>query len=356
LARIDAQNAAGGIDGRQIQLVSADDQSSPAANATASQYLVGKGVFGVIDFSSFTYGGFKTLQKAGIPVTGLSFDGPEWGADPNTNMFSYQAPTYTPYNGLYYNYDYFGRFLKQVGVTRVAGLAYGISPSSISSIKTMFTGATANGVANCYANYSVPFGGVDFTADVLSMKSAKCDGVVGSFVDASDVALATALKQAGVSSKNLWYTGYDQNTLSTAGARAAFSGSYFSSNILFDPAAVPAVGTMFASFQKYAPAYKGGIPDFGAYGSYIAADLMIKGLQMAGQNPTRKSFISNLRTVTDYTAGGLFPSPTSFANFGTAAMIPNTGCEYFVQLQGSQFVNTQGGNKAVCGTRISFKA
>jgi hypothetical protein len=77
---------------------------------------------------------------------------------------------------------------------------------------------------------------------------------------------------------------------------------------------------------------------------------------MAGQNPTRKAFISNLRTVTDYTAGGLFASPTSFTNFGTAQMIPNTGCFYFVQLKNGQFVNSQGGNKALCGNKISFKA
>jgi branched-chain amino acid transport system substrate-binding protein len=358
LAEINAVNAAGGVDGRKIQLVTADDQSSPAGDATAAQDLESKGVFGIIDFSSFTFGGSPTLQKAGIPVTGEDFDGPEWGQEPNSNMFSFLPPTYTTWGGKYYNYDYFGKFLKQVGVTKLAGLSYDDSPSSQSSIKAAFTGGATNGISNCYNNSSVPFGGVDFTSDVLSIKSAGCNGVVGSFVDASDVALSTALGQAGLKTKQLYYTGYDQDTLSSSGAKAAFNGDYFSNDVLFDPTTVPAVATMFANLAKYDPKYKAGdLPDFGAAGSYMAADLMVTGLKDAGQNPTRKSFISNLRTVTSYTAGGLLASPTSFANFGTPAMIPATGCEYFVQLVNGKFVNAApGGKGAICGSKISFSA
>jgi branched-chain amino acid transport system substrate-binding protein len=357
-ARIDAINAAGGIDGRKIQLVSVDDSSTPAGDATASQELATtKGVFGVIDFSSFTFGGARVLQQKGIPVTGESFDAGEWGEQPYSNMFSFLPPTYTPYAGKYYNYDYFAKFLKQVGVTKVAGLSYGISPSSQASANAALAGGLTQGIKTCYNNTSVPFGGVDFTSDVLAIKSAGCNGVVGSFVDSSDVALSTALAQAGSKAKQLYYTGYDQTTLASSAAQAAFKGDYFSSDILFDPAAVPAVGTMFADFKKYDPSYKAGtIPDFGAYGSYVAADLMIKGLELAGKNPTRGSFITNLRKVTSYNAGGLLPSGTSFANFGTPAMVPATECYYFVQLQGDKFVNVEGGSKTICGSRISFKA
>jgi hypothetical protein len=55
----------------------------------------------------------------------------------------------------------------------------------------------------------VPFGGQDFTTEALAIKNGGCNGVDASFVDASDVALSTALKQGGVQTKNLFYTGYD---------------------------------------------------------------------------------------------------------------------------------------------------
>ena len=43
---------------------------------------------------------------------------------------------------------------------------------------------------------------------------------------------------------------------------------------------------------------------------------MIKGLELAGRNPTRSSFISNLRKLSKYNAGGLLPNSVSFTHFG----------------------------------------
>jgi hypothetical protein len=80
--------------------------------------------------------------------------------------------------------------------------------------------------------------------------------------------------------------------------------------------------------------------------AYLAADVMIKGLQVAGKNPTRASFIKNLTQVTNYTAGGLLPGPVNFNHFGTAE---KTLCSFFVHVQGQGFVAANNGN-AFCGT------
>ena len=107
LARIDLQNAEGGVDGRKIVLDVADDQSSPSLDQTAVQSLVeNKNVFGIIDYSSFAFGGIKYLQANNIPITGGGFDGPEWGQQPYSNMFSYLPPVETPFNGATYQYSY----------------------------------------------------------------------------------------------------------------------------------------------------------------------------------------------------------------------------------------------------------
>ena len=117
--------------------------------------------------------------------------------------------------------------------------------------------------------------------------------------------------------------------------------------MIYDPnSTLPAVVTMFTNLAKYDHSYKAGsIPDLGLYGSYIAAEEMIDGLKEAGPNPTRASFISNLRKVSSYNAGGILPAGTSFANFGTAAMIPPTECFYFLQLQNGKFINAAPGGK-----------
>src|SRR6202023_489004 len=88
-ARIDAQNAAGGVCGRRIQLVTSDDGSPLPSALTASQSVVeSKGAFAVLDYTPYAFGGIRYLQGAGIPVIGSGFDGPEWHTQPYTNMFT----------------------------------------------------------------------------------------------------------------------------------------------------------------------------------------------------------------------------------------------------------------------------
>ncbi|HUZ09202.1 MAG TPA: ABC transporter substrate-binding protein [Acidimicrobiales bacterium] len=349
-ARVAAQNAKGGVNGHKLKLVAEDDQSSPANNQTAAQDLVqAKGAFGVIDFSSFTFAAAKYLNQQGIPVTGSEFDGPEWGMQPYTNMFTYSPATYTPFNGVYYNYlGGIAKLLKQKGVRKMAGLSYGISPSAQRSVNQLLTAMTKVGVPTCYNNSSIPFGAVDFTSSALSIKNSGCNGVHAAFVDASDIALSSSVKQAGVKAVQYYYEGYDQTVLNSPTAMTALDGDYFPSGFNFiTPNS--ATQTMLNNLAKYDPSFhRGDIPDLGLFGSYVATDLMIYGLQHAGKNPTRQAFITNLRKVKNYTGSGLFAStPVSFTNFGTVKMLPKQACSYYVQLKGSKFVLANGG-KILC--------
>ena len=284
MARIDAQNAAGGVNGRQILLVTVDDQSTTAGDATAAQVLVQqKGVFAVMGYSSFLFASTKYLQQQGMPVTGTAFDGPEWGMEPYSNMFSANPPASTPYNGRALHLGLHREVLQadrgdQAGRLRLRDLAIGDQRH-----QGHLRGSAPSGVSQCYANYSVPFGTVDFTADALALKSAGCNGAVTAFVDSSDLAFATSVRQSGNPVKILNYTGYDQQTLATAATRAAYNGVYFSNQILFDKSN-PAIAQMYANMEKYIPHFNPNtIPDFGLFGGYLTADLMIKGLEVAGQ-------------------------------------------------------------------------
>ena len=88
-ARFDLQNSQGGVDGRQLEVVAADDTSTPTgADSAASSLISQKGVFGLMFVSGVTATAYKVPQQEGVPVVGAAVDGPEWGQQPNTNMFS----------------------------------------------------------------------------------------------------------------------------------------------------------------------------------------------------------------------------------------------------------------------------
>jgi branched-chain amino acid transport system substrate-binding protein len=159
--------------------------------------------------------------------------------------------------------------------------------------------------------------------------------------------LATAIRDEGITVKQFYGTGYQASTLATPAGAAAFDGAYFLSQWVPVESGTAAANAWVSSLKKYDPTYTGGAPSFGLAGGWLAADLFIQGLKVAGQNPTRQSYISGLQGVTDYTAGGLLPTARNFglSEFGK---LPAKNCEYYVQAEGTSFVP----KGEVCGTVI----
>ena len=344
-ARIDAQNAAGGVNGRKITYVVEDDQSSPTAAATAAESAVNAGAFAVDYNSPFTFGAIKYLAQAGIPTVGSAYDGPEW-SEPQTfpNMFSWTPVLYPSYP--VYTTD--AQFIKNQGGTRVASVGYGISPSSSATAKGMGTAAPTVGIQAPYINSSLPFGTVNVTPLALQMKSENVDSLYGPIDPNTLLAIVTTAKQAGVNLKVTdMSTGYGEDFLSDPASLQAAQGTYMITNSQVPvELKTPATLAEQAAFTKYQGFT--GVPDFGWTQGYASADLLIKGLEVAGQNPTRTSFIDNLRKVTSYNVEGLATNTVNFSNVQT---IPNQTCSYYVQLQGKQFI-VQNNSKPVCGTLV----
>jgi branched-chain amino acid transport system substrate-binding protein len=341
-ARIDQQNAAGGVDGRQIKLVTADDASSPTQAATAAQVIVSKNVFGVIDESAFAFGSAPYLNQKGLPVTGGGYDGPEWGTKPFTNMFSLAAddPKY-PVN------DGGALFVKQQGGSSTSAFGYGESPSSTAAAKGYMLAAKHVGMKASYLNTSIPFGSVATGPIALAMKQANVDSTYLPMDNNTNFALVTAAKQAGVPLKvAVSATGYGQSLLDDPSAVQSAQGAYFESEaapVELDNAATKNFASALATYAHFT-----GIPGFDYEQGFLAADLMIKGLEVAGQNPTRASFESGLHAVTSYDAGGLLPTPVNF-NLSQFGLLPPTQCSYYLQLEGTKFIPVPADGKPFCG-------
>jgi branched-chain amino acid transport system substrate-binding protein len=119
---------------------------------------------------------------------------------------------------------------------------------------------------------------------------------------------------------------------------------------LFRPFQVPNAGTeqMAAALQKYAHFSKNQFPTLFQYEAWVGADLMIKGLQMAGSDPTRAGVIKDLRSIKSYDANGLLPNPIDYATiFGHD---PPKTCVWVLQAHPSGFVPVS--SQPFCGADI----
>jgi branched-chain amino acid transport system substrate-binding protein len=310
LARIDEQNAMGGVNGHKLVPLVIDDQTSPTVIATAVQDALSKGVFGIVSQSALFFLADKYPQEQGVPVTGSYDDGPEWGTQPFTNMFASDHGSVDPK----YPVDTLvGSFLKTHGGTVIGTYGYGISPSSASSARGAAESFQDAGGKIGVEDLTVPFGGADFTSAALIAKQDGVNAMTPSMDDNSNFALATALEQAGVKLKAaLFATGYEPSVINSP-VWSTLQGDYFLS--AFRPWSLPNAGTEQeqAALEKYAHLTKSQFATFGETESWLGADLMIKGLQMAGSNPTRATVIKDLRSIKAYNGNGLLPITINYS-------------------------------------------
>jgi branched-chain amino acid transport system substrate-binding protein len=343
-ARIDLQNAEGGVNGHKIVGIVIDDQTSPSLIATAVQSAITRS-FGIVSQSPLFFLAAKYPQQAGVPVTGSYDDGPEWGTQPYTNMFASDEgsvdPAY-PVNTLQ------GAFLKQHGGTVLGSYGYGISPSSArAAVATSDSFKDVGGKVGVL-NTTVPYGGLDFTSDALIAKQAGVNALTPAMDSNSNYALAEALEQDGVKLKAaLFASGYEPDVINSP-AWSALQGDYFLTP--FRPWSLPNAGTrqMQAAMEKYAHFTKNQFPTYGQDEAWAGADLMIKGLELAGPNPTRAAVIKDLRSVKSYNANGLLPVTINYSTIFGHDLAKS--CAWFLQAKKTGFVAVS--SKPFCGTDV----
>ena len=342
VARVDLQNAEGGVDGRKIDLSVVDDETNPTLTSTAVQGAISKGAVGIVANSPLFFTAAKYAQQAGVPVTGNSSDGPEWGEQPYTNMFDAfrgsENPR-VPVNSV------FGSFIKSHGGTIIGTYGYGVSPLSADEAVGAAQSFQRAGGKVGVLDTSVPFGSVDFTAQALVAEEKHVNAVLPTMDNDSNFALVTALEQAGVKLKAvLLSVGYEPDVLHSP-AWSSLQGAYFLS--LARPFSLPDAGTeeMATALTKYAHFTKSEFPSYGQDLSWLGCDLMIEGLQRVGQNPSRAGVVRALRSIKSYNGNGLLPINIDYSTvFGHD--LPQ--CAWVLRAEKSGFVPVS--SKPFCGT------
>ncbi len=352
-ARVDAQNAKGGVNGRKIDLETVDDKSS-GANLTGAKDLVeNRHAFAVVNNSSFAFLSYRYLQSAGVGLIGGGFDGNYYSQKGNEDIISAGGNGSPPPSGIIFTNG--TNVAKQLGATKIGSVGYGVSPSSSGVAKdTQKYAAKASGLDPVYLNTAVDFGTTDVGPIILGLKNAGADAVYLPLDGNTNLAIAQGLQQAGVKMKAvLMASGYGQEMLDSPIAKTLNSVDVVSQ--VYKPAELasdPAVKEFRANLKKYGGIT--GVPDYGAYTGYIGCDLAITGIEQAGKNPTPKGFIDGLHTLGKYDGANLTCAPVdiSLTNFGKT---PLNSCQYFVTFKNGKFVVMNNG-KPILGKLVGDPA
>lgn len=347
-ARIKAQNAAGGVNGRKIVTVTEDDSGS-LNNLQAAQSLVQNDkVFAVVNNSSFAFLAYRYLLDNGVPMVGGGYDGNEYGKAGNEKLISILG-NIAPVYGAQYTPGMV-QLMKKAGAKNVGVVSYGASASSTAAAQKLQQYAVpAAGLKAAYTNTTVDFGTTDVGPLVLAMKNAGVDATYLPLVLSSNLAIIQNAAQNNLKFKlAVLATGYGQSLLDQPASKS------IGPEVLFAQgwAPVELKNAATKQFQSNLKKYGGytGVPDFGVYTGYLTADLLIKGLQAAGKDVTRDGFVTATKNLGTWDAAGLACQPVdvSAAGFGKA---PQKACSWYLQIKNGKFVPYPS-NKPITGTLI----
>ncbi|MGW6819526.1 ABC transporter substrate-binding protein [Streptomyces sp. NPDC055005] len=303
-ARYLRANAEGGVNGRTIDYIGAeDDGQDPGKNTAAARKLVQQDkVFAVSPMSSVTFSGADFLQREKVPTFG-------WGTLP-----SFCGPEYIyGFNGCLVPTP--GGTINQTwpeGIARILGGAAGKSVAIIANdsdagkfgVATFRQGFGSAGFTVSYAKASVPGTAVpsDWSAyvkEMLTSNGGKApDAVVSVMQTPNNIGLFTALKRAGYRGVLTDPTDYDPGLLAKDATRQALDGVYVL--LQFEP--FESQSPAMARFKADIKAAAGGqdVPlNMHMMTGYMSADLFLSIAGKAGRNLTPETFQSAARTFSD---------------------------------------------------------
>jgi branched-chain amino acid transport system substrate-binding protein len=348
-ARIERQNASGGVNGRKIEYEAVDDQSS-GQNLTAAQDLVqNKHVFAVVNQSPFAFLSYRWLLENKVPMIGAGTDGTYYSQKGNEAVLTMNGNSVPWASDV--TYDTSARVMKTAGGKKIGALAYGAASSSVAAAKTFMNYAVpALGLDPVYTNTTVDFGSTDVGPLVLGIKNSGADSVYLPMAAATNVAIAQGLLQNGVNMKAVVLgTGYGQDVLDSPAAKVLPPSTLFANGFTPVELKTKATKRLQADLKKYAD-YTG-VPDFGVYTGYVLADFTIRALENAGKSPTRQGLVEGADAIGTYDRAGLTCNSVD-VKAADRAETPTTTCGYFLQIKNGKFVPFPKSGKPVTGKLV----
>lgn len=293
-------NAHGGINGAELKLIEADDQSSPSGAITAVQRL--------------------TLQEKIALLWNGSSSSPTVAVVPK--MRSGPLPYYVGFASDPRVLDPFSKYVFSGAATPVASVVANVADFIATTLKAKSIAMLTCDQANCKA--SVPLlkaaleakavkiaaeqtfhsGDTDFTGQIEAIKSASPDLVQIWGLPADGGRIVAQLRRAGITAPIVGDTAMaDQAVLELAGKSAEgmyamwIAGAQFLSD---DTGPMKEFRDRFAKAFPNAPA---GMPNQYTIRAYADAYVIAEALRRAGPDPTSEKIVEALDTIQNFVAG-----------------------------------------------------
>ncbi len=323
-AYFDMVNAAGGVDGRKIDLAyNLDDASNPTTNAADARTLVEQDhVFAVVGVATFSFTGATYLAQTGTPTFGYVTSN-DWS--PYPNLFG-SFGSYLDYST---SEPFFAYAAKKVGAKSAAVIAYNV-PASADECKAAAAGFAKFGIHVGFEDLAAGLEGTNITPEVLRMKQAGVDFVVSCMDVTGNIALARTMQQNGMTGiHQIWLDGYDRSVLAQYPQLMANT-MFLVQHVPYEAAtefrgAFPALTTYLQEMKRYEPAYA---YNEVAFDGWISAALFVQGLRAAGHDLTQGKLVAAINKMTDFTGGGL-TQPISWKTAHSQVTSPT--CNTFVE-------------------------
>jgi ABC-type branched-subunit amino acid transport system substrate-binding protein len=289
-------NTQGGICGRKLTLVTADDRFQSATNRSETEKLAGQVIAFVGSTSVVDDGGAPVIEAKGVADISLTTTAPRTRAK---NNFSPNPIDPTP--GAGNGADNILRYFKSKYGVKKGAIFYQDVATGVNQSKNYEIDFKDAGIP-IVAKYPVAPTATNFRSQATDMKEKGIDIVITVAEIGAISNLARAFDDVGYQPKVPFYGAqtYSQKYLKTAGAAA--EGTKI--GLIFD---VPETGGAAINefktwYQRTAP---GADMDFFAILSWVAADMFVGALRKAGADPTQAKVLAEMKKLTSYTGNGL---------------------------------------------------
>ncbi|PNR96952.1 hypothetical protein X929_03610 [Petrotoga olearia DSM 13574] len=281
-------NDNGGIYGRKIELIVADDQFNPARTVVEVRRMVEQdGVFSIV-------GGLGTpgilavqnyLNNGGVPFVYQGGGSIEFSLPPRKYIFPVQ-PNYIVEGNIAMNYLVEKGHERIAIVYRNAEDGQEFSESAVGTLKALGMEPVANIAVDPFKS--------DFTSEVTRLLSARPDAVAVMLFLPQSVGFVRQAKQFGMTNQRylLTYSNADESYLQLA--QEAGDGVEVMAWVAvnFTNPEEPAI--------KIWQEYYEGIPNAYAIAGMIAAEVFVEGVKRAGPDLTREKLVSALETLDNW--------------------------------------------------------
>ena len=290
-------NNNGGVCGRKLTLVTADDRFQTATNRNETEKLANQVIAFVGNTSVVDDGGAPVIDAKPIADISLATTPPRVRAKMNFSPNPID-PTATS-NGIFRILNYF----KSTQGVKSAAIFYQDAAVAASQVPRYEEDFKQSGIP-VVKKYAVAINATNFRSEATDIKERKIDLVITIAEIGAIANLAKAFDDVDYFPKVPFYGAqtYGQKFIQLAGAAAEGTEIGLIFAVPEEKGSVPGMADFDTWYKRTAG---GADADFFAVLSWVAASMFVEALKAAGPDPTQAKIVAHMKTVTNYTGGGI---------------------------------------------------